>query len=1079
MSKAVAGAAMLAGAATMFALMDFATGGLGAALNTVLAFHIMEALALGGASMEAGAIGDALTSNRGMNITTRTPAALRQIVYGMQRIGGQSVYRSTTGALGAPGNYVYNYIIVLASHQIDSVVNLYLDGRRVFWRLSTNTTSAYASYGANVACGAVSNPATINVAMSGGAVATLGVASGGSGYCAVGTGVRGRVRFVGGGGSGAKAHTTIGGGMVTGIVLDAPGSGYTSAPQVVCDGAYNFGGVAAPDEQDPSQPGYNLGYGIAPDGSHYNFSGKVYCEARFGDQVSGDIMQSLVLNDPKWAPGGSNPYLGGCAYIYLNVGYAQDQFPGEPEIRLTINGKNTILDPRTGKTGFSSNWALCVADMLTDPVWGLGDAASVNSSQLIAAANVCDENVMTSQGQEKRYACHTHYDTSTSPGDALQMMMPAAAGRLSRIGGEWFIWPAYWQGPSFSFDQGALIDRPTWMPNRSFKDLFNRVNGTYIAPNFPYNTAGNLYDQNGWYYGTISNVWPFAWQPTNYPQYACDVLHGYAADEFLIEDGGVVLPREIGHRALISITQAQRVAKIMLLRNRQQGSGSFPMKLGAWAMQPCDVFQMSFAALGWSSKVLEVDSLRFVCEERGDGGDGVKAQALYVQVGVIETDSSVYEWNDADELTPYDVPAMGSQIPPVPPAPTGVAVSITAGTALYAADGTITPRALVSWTAPQDISVVSVDIQYRAHGSSTWFDAGAVPVALFNSFVTGVIAGVSYDFRVCSVRANGVTSAWTEVDSVASTPVFGATGLTPVAPAGTLTAASGSGGSTIWIANFSATVEGFSVACTPSVATLSVATPGVVWYVYYQDASFAGGTITPVATTSVADFQNKAGYFLIGSIKPPTYLPSPHQLYFPSRYVDLGTDPTMSAELPYSGGSSGCWISGLYLSGSGVNAPLRGEVEYKGFPPVSFGVAWGLVVMMGTAESGTASEWAVTASLGGGANPVGQLGTLNARGAWVASRAYAKWDTFTQSSVTYLVVTAYTSGSSFGATDLANTCYLVASGTGATSTTFQSTYPAPSNIGSLAVKFTANAPAVAGSGVQIFVEQIYATQVSW
>jgi hypothetical protein len=43
--------------------------------------------------MEAGAIASALTSNRGMDITTRQAASARQIIYGMQRVGGDMVYQ--------------------------------------------------------------------------------------------------------------------------------------------------------------------------------------------------------------------------------------------------------------------------------------------------------------------------------------------------------------------------------------------------------------------------------------------------------------------------------------------------------------------------------------------------------------------------------------------------------------------------------------------------------------------------------------------------------------------------------------------------------------------------------------------------------------------------------------------------------------------------------------------------------------------------------------------------------------------------------------------------------------------------
>lgn len=88
---------------------------------------------------------------------------------------------------------------------------------------------------------------------------------------------------------------------------------------------------------------------VGPDGSHYNFGSLVYCEARFGDQVSGDVIAAMTANDPTWAagPNGSS-WVGGCCYVYLKVEYDVNMFPTFPEIRFVVDGKNTIYDPRTG-----------------------------------------------------------------------------------------------------------------------------------------------------------------------------------------------------------------------------------------------------------------------------------------------------------------------------------------------------------------------------------------------------------------------------------------------------------------------------------------------------------------------------------------------------------------------------------------------------------------------------------------------------------------------------------------------------------------------------------------------------------
>jgi hypothetical protein len=69
MSKAIEGAALLAGALVLSAVVLPA----GSALIPY-ALGMELSLASGGLSMEMGAIADALTANRGMNITTRQAA---------------------------------------------------------------------------------------------------------------------------------------------------------------------------------------------------------------------------------------------------------------------------------------------------------------------------------------------------------------------------------------------------------------------------------------------------------------------------------------------------------------------------------------------------------------------------------------------------------------------------------------------------------------------------------------------------------------------------------------------------------------------------------------------------------------------------------------------------------------------------------------------------------------------------------------------------------------------------------------------------------------------------------------------
>ena len=797
MSKAIAGAVELAGAAVL-AL----TPGLNV-LFTPWLLETMFALAAGGIAMEAGAIAQALGSNAGLGVTTRTAAGLRQIIRGEQRVGGTTVYCSTTGSTKRQ----YNMVIVLATHPCESIVNLYLDGRQVYWSVGgsgvgdeCNVTfpdgvnfggnadgnthygpngQAY-NFGGEVFCEAFMGNQTSEPSVTDGVLNPTG------GYCTAlyandNTWAPQAVPV----GQTALAEAEMGDGDESGaevVSLDLLDPGYGYADGTV--------GVTITAQSGDTGVGGGTAYGIASGGS---ITSLVVTEpGRYTLTPTVAIDYPTGYGDVT-GPTTATPYLGGCTYVYLKIEADSGNFPQFPEIRFTVKGKNNVFDPRTSSTGYTTNWALHVADAITDSTWGLGDN-TVNQDQLIAAANVCDESVGCAAGAESRYALNWHYDTSTAPGDALAQMMDAAAGRLSRIGGEWYIWPAYWQGPSFTFDANSLISGLSWSPKRSLADLCNRITGTYIAANFPYNVAGDLYDSNGYWNGQMQNNFPFAFQPTNYPMYACDTLHGYGTgvDVYLTQDGGIYLPKEVNQRCCLSISQAQRCAKIIMLRNRQQGTGTLSMNLAAWQMQPTDVMNFNMSSLSWTNKALEVAKIQFK-EQKATEKDAV---GYYVEVAVQETDPSVYEWNDEEELTPYDIPALvasGTSTYVVQP-PTDIMITDDTSTALLTSDGTSVPRVLVTWVPPADTYVQnggSIAIQYafystagtvnpiRPTGLTTptltiggtplyitdWVDAGTVSGQATYAYIDVISGYNAISVQLRSIRSNGAVSAWVEDSS--------------------------------------------------------------------------------------------------------------------------------------------------------------------------------------------------------------------------------------------------------------------------------------------------------------------------
>jgi hypothetical protein len=184
-----------------------------------------------------------------------------------------------------------------------------------------------------------------------------------------------------------------------------------------------------------------------------------------------------------------------------------------------------------------------------------------------------------------------------------------------------------------------------WRPKVSIRDLYNGCKGTYISP--------------------INK-----WQSSDFPPYAQDTDHGYASGSPLYPFGDANLAADGGDRRwldiqlpfTISVSMAQRLAKIELIRRRQQGTGTFAYNLALYQATALDVIQMTLPLLGWSNKLLEIAAFRFTLDKVNAGGKDVTL--LGTQIDLQETDPSVYAWSISEELSPegYQQAAMPTNV---------------------------------------------------------------------------------------------------------------------------------------------------------------------------------------------------------------------------------------------------------------------------------------------------------------------------------------------------------------------------------------------------------------------------------
>jgi hypothetical protein len=190
---------------------------------------------------------------------------------------------------------------------------------------------------------------------------------------------------------------------------------------------------------------------------------------------------------------------------------------------------------------------------------------------------------------------------------------------------------------NFSLNQVAVVDQDLgftvsdlsgavkWNPKLAKTNLFNAIKGTYISE---------------------SNQW----QQSDFPTYAQDQLHGYTngtqANNYdqNVDEDGERLVRDVQLPFTTSVSMAQRLAKIELLRIRQQGRGVLAGMMSLYQCAPLDVVYFSFAPFAWVNKVLEIANIRLL-QQKTD-----MAPVLSTEIDIQESDPSVYEWDVTEEL---------------------------------------------------------------------------------------------------------------------------------------------------------------------------------------------------------------------------------------------------------------------------------------------------------------------------------------------------------------------------------------------------------------------------------------------
>jgi hypothetical protein len=432
-----------------------------------------------------------------------------------------------------------------------------------------------------------------------------------------------------------------------------------------------------------------------------------------GQAASTDLVNANVL----WT---TNHKLSGIAYIAFRLEWDADKFPqGVPNITAVLKGKK-VYDPRTASTGWSQNPALCLRDYMLDDKYGLGEVtANIDSTAINAAANLCEEQVtLDAGGTQDRYQCNGVIETGNQIRANIEQLLASMGGMLTYSGGKYFIDGAEYKAPALTFTEADVISDIQTQTKQSRRGIYNGVKGIFVSEEKNYKVL-------------------------DYPP---QISSTYAT-----EDGDPIY-LDMALPFVTNNTQAQRLAKIALLKSRQQVVINMTVNLKGLQVKIGDTINVTNDRLNYSSKVFQVIDYSLAI---ADGG------ALAVNLACIETASAIYDWATSDEedflsggeLDLYD----GRTVANV----TNLALTETA---FKGPDGNLISAVDLTWTPVTDAFVELYKVRYNKTGTTNYFYASTREPRVY---ISGLDITSNYDFRVQAENLIGVSSTGTTLSNQA------------------------------------------------------------------------------------------------------------------------------------------------------------------------------------------------------------------------------------------------------------------------------------------------------------------------
>lgn len=413
-------------------------------------------------------------------------------------------------------------------------------------------------------------------------------------------------------------------------------------------------------------------------------------------------------SDGKWT---SQHRLRGIAYMYVRLKFNADVFPnGVPSITAVVKGKK-VYNPANGTTDWSDNPALCLRDYLTSK-YGLSEAAAnIDDDLVTSAAAVCNQT--NTIAGTTRYTCNGAFTTSLTPYDLLSDLLTCMGGSLWYAQGKWRMKPAYWTDPVMDLTDDDLRSGINVSTRHSRRNNFNTVKGTFR--------------------GSESN-----WQVTDYPEVTNSAFRTADNNQESVAD--VDLP------FTDNSIEARRIALISLESNRQQLTINAAFGLRTLELQVGDNVSITNTRFGWTNKEFQVIAWSFGLSDGLDLQINMTLRETAESVFDEVSDGIVYERDNTNLLSPFDVPEVG------------LAVSAEA----KVSNQKVSNIAVANVTSGRAEAIDYVEVEYKLASETVFSTFGQGPLG---EFKVRDLQVDFYDFRARAINTFGIKGQFTLLEN--------------------------------------------------------------------------------------------------------------------------------------------------------------------------------------------------------------------------------------------------------------------------------------------------------------------------